>query len=143
MALYQLVYLSRASKPFNDEQLMALLEKAKEFNGSVQITGMLLHRYDVFLQLLEGPVEAVQKLYKKISADPRHNQVHCLYQSVSDKRIFEHWTMDFFRPENLSTEEQKIVGDFIDRAFKSQGTPSDSKEVLQIMNRFRKLRNQA
>ena len=47
-------YLSRAVRPFIEEDLESLLVNCRENNTKVNVTGALLHHNDYFMQLLEG-----------------------------------------------------------------------------------------
>lgn len=112
MALYQLVYRSKASHPFTQDELLALLGKARQHNSEKNITGILLYGYNHFIQLLEGEDELVRELYfQRIHRDPRHHSVKILQESPVKKRLFAQWSMGFrhFDPERV----QYIAG-FID-----------------------------
>ena len=61
-ALLSVVYSSTAVVPFSDHDLFELLEHSRENNARDGLTGMLLYRDERFLQVLEGPEEAVRRL---------------------------------------------------------------------------------
>lgn len=54
MALFQLLYLSRATPAWTTDQLDALLAHAQRRNVQDGLTGLLLHGRGHFVQLLEG-----------------------------------------------------------------------------------------
>lgn len=98
----EIIYVSRAVKRYEAEELTQMLLAFRQKNSTDNITGLLL--YDgrgTFLQLLEGPETAVDKLYKKISQDQRHSRVNILGEREIDKRYFPDWTMGY---KNLSLE---------------------------------------
>mgnify|MGYP001828285746 CR=1 FL=1 len=74
-ALFCLSYVSTQCRPFPVGELTELLEKAREFNDSQEITGLLLHREDSFFQILEGRESAVRALFENICADERHERI--------------------------------------------------------------------
>ncbi len=94
MPLLQLVY---ASRPFGFDgvTLTAILFDARRCNTRDNITGALICRDDLFLQLLEGPVAAVEAAYARIRADDRHIEVRELLRReiAEDARMFGDWAM--------------------------------------------------
>ena len=92
MKLMQLVY---CSQPFGYslEILSAILIASRANNRKRDITGALICRSDIFLQLLEGPEQQVKSTYAAIQNDDRHvNNCHLFDQSIN-KRIFPAWAM--------------------------------------------------
>ena len=93
--LIAVAYTSVATEPFDDAKLSALLAWCREWNGSVDVTGVLLHREGRFIQFLEGPEPAVRELVESISQDPRHTRVRVLLEDPVTDRQFSEWTMGF------------------------------------------------
>jgi hypothetical protein len=52
--MFSIVYVSSALKPFSKTDLLTLLEKSRENNTSLGISGMLLYKDGNFMQVLEG-----------------------------------------------------------------------------------------
>jgi hypothetical protein len=92
MSLIQLVY---ASKPFGFDQatLNGILIEARRLNPQNDVTGALICRADLYLQLLEGPEEAVDATYERITKDDRHLEVQRLVSRPIEKRLFPDWAM--------------------------------------------------
>jgi len=92
--LLQLIY---ASRPFGFDAgtLTAILFDARRCNTRDGITGALICRDDLFLQLLEGPEAAVEAAYGRIRADDRHLEVRELTRRwiAEDARMFAAWAM--------------------------------------------------
>ena len=97
MKLYQLIYQSQSLVPFEPLELTALLHHARTYNQAHDITGILLYTPDGrFLQVLEGPQEAVRWLYyHAIVTDPRHYNCQVLSEGASPRRSFLEWSMAF------------------------------------------------
>jgi len=76
--MLSLIYVSTAVKPLSDEELLDILKLSRENNATKEITGLLLYKGGNFMQVLEGPDEAVEALYKKIEADPHHKDLNVL-----------------------------------------------------------------
>jgi hypothetical protein len=87
-----LVYMSRPFG-FDDATLNAILHAARRLNKRDRITGALIARRDVYLQLLEGPHEAVTACYSRILRDGRHVEVACLLFGATHARLFPDWDM--------------------------------------------------
>jgi len=92
MRLAQLIY---ASRPFGfDEAVLDnILVSARRHNDRNGITGSLVCRRDLFLQLLEGPRLAVTETIGRIIADDRHVDVAILHCGDIAGRMFADWTM--------------------------------------------------
>jgi hypothetical protein len=91
--LVRLMYASRAVDLVDSEALVAILRKSKSNNPSQGITGVLCCSGGIFLQVLEGGRGAVNRLYARIVADPRHTDVELLsYEEISERR-FAGWAM--------------------------------------------------
>ena len=92
MKTFQLIY---SSQPFgyNLEILSGILTTSRVNNVKRNITGALICREDIFLQLLEGPQENVQETYDSIKRDDRHLNVQHLLDHNIDQRLFPAWAM--------------------------------------------------
>lgn len=92
MSPHQLIYISR---PFGYDPatLAAILITARHFNRLSEVTGALICRDDIFLQLLEGEREAVETTYRRIERDGRHVDPHVLVSGETDARQFAQWEM--------------------------------------------------
>ena len=86
--MLQLIYASAAVKPFTPQDLAELLAKARKKNDALDISGMLLCHAGSFLQVLEGPDDAITALFKIIEKDPRHTTVRVLYRDGEVTRDF-------------------------------------------------------
>lgn len=104
--VFQLVYVSAATRPLTQTELIGLLEQARASNAEHAITGTLLYRNARFLQLLEGDEDEVRHLYSLIAADPRHLDVTTVREGRRVFRQFPTWTMAFrdLRAEPLAAD---------------------------------------
>jgi hypothetical protein len=77
----------------DQEELVTILRQSKANNPSTGVTGVLCFSGGIFLQVLEGGRSAVNKLYNRIGADPRHTDVELLlYEEIGERR-FASWSM--------------------------------------------------
>ena len=86
------IYISRPTH-FDHLVLEEILTKSRSNNPAVGITGSLIYHSDLFLQLLEGPPLAVNKLYQTILADNRHADIVNLCDETFSRRLFASWAM--------------------------------------------------
>ena len=88
----QLIY---ASRPFgyDDLSLTGILLKARQNNARNGITGALICREDLFLQMLEGRRDVVTSTFARILRDERHVDVVNLLCTDIDNRLFPEWSM--------------------------------------------------
>jgi len=102
----QLIY---ASRPFgyDDLTLTGILLQARRNNARNGITGALICREDLFLQMIEGRRDLVTSTFSRILRDDRHVDVVNLLSSDIDSRIFPEWSMrhDPARSWMWTTEE--------------------------------------
>ncbi len=92
MAMLQLVYASRPFG-FNEASLNGILNLARHYNTRDDITGALICRDDIFLQLLEGPQDLVEAAYVRIARDSRHLEINQLVSRPISERMFPQWAM--------------------------------------------------
>lgn len=106
--LYQIVYVSTASKVFNRTELLAFLKQTRERNTQAGITGVLLYKDRQLMEVLEGPEGAVKESFDHIRQRPEHYGLMVLSKAYITQRQFTDWSMAF-RDLNLS-KEPKLPG---------------------------------
>ena len=127
--MIRILYISEASGTINLEQINDIQKSSLKFNAMNNITGVLVYGGTLFLQLLEGPEEAVFRLYVKILDDKRHHSCQILCISSVDERMFPNWSMGFIEREPF--EFQHIL-----ELRKHRHKPDQSKEFTDIMHEF-------
>ena len=90
--LKHVIYISRPTH-FDHLVLDDILTKSRSNNPAIEVTGNLIYHADLFLQLLEGPNLAVDKLYETILADNRHADIVKLRDETFNRRLFASWAM--------------------------------------------------
>ena len=89
--LISVSYISKATQDMGVLALMRLTDQAAQFNQKLGLSGVLFYENQHFGQILEGPREAVMKLWEKIEQDPRHQQVRLLKMEDIEERNFPAW----------------------------------------------------
>ena len=136
--MYRIVYVSSAVDLFSDQALKDLLEKSRQNNHRLDITGMLLYKDGNFMQLLEGPMGAVQSLVAKIKLDPRHRGFIALLQEDKTKREFSDWEMGFTKLDAKTVVDVPGYSDFLDLPLDSEEFLENPSKALKLLLNFKK-----
>ena len=101
--LVRLLYASRATGAVDADATAAILRQSKANNAACGITGVLCCcAQGTFLQVLEGGRVAVNRLYHRIAADPRHTELLLLgYEEITERR-FAGWSMGLVNLSRLN-----------------------------------------
>lgn len=78
---------------FDTSVLAGILSAARRNNPLWDITGALICRHDVYLQLIEGPSASIEALYARILNDDRHTDIRLLLEEDMGERLFPAWSM--------------------------------------------------
>jgi hypothetical protein len=113
--LIQLIYSSRPFG-FDEAALNGILMFARRNNPREAITGALICRHDLYLQLLEGPQAAVEARYQKIARDDRHLEVVKRVSHPVTERMFPNWAMRDDPARSWLWTTQEINQGALDRA---------------------------
>ena len=115
--MIELCYVSSANDKYTAKELIPLLQKARQFNDSQGISGLLL--YDgvgTFIQALEGEEAPVRSLFDKIKADNRHKRVSILGINIIKERSFHEWSMGFRNIEHQDLSKLSGFSNFLEQA---------------------------
>jgi hypothetical protein len=91
--LWIILYRSTETYEMDPADLLKLLLDARAHNVEHHITGLLLYHEHHFMQILEGPRDAVLALYQRISEDPRHRDLILDLSEPAQARLFPDWQM--------------------------------------------------
>lgn len=141
--LFYLIYISKAAKLMQEEDLINLLEQSRTWNKAHDITGMLLYVEGRFLsqlegrfvQVLEGSEQEVNAIFEKIRHDERHHSLIVLKRAATPERNFNSWSMGF---ESMELEAYgQVPGYFeLDDDFLSTGHLQQSSIPLDFLKSF-------
>jgi hypothetical protein len=99
--LLRMVYVSTSTNPINTleghvhRDIGRILMQSRKNNPKKQVGGVLYFSNNYFFQCLEGEQEEVNKVYQKISADPRHSNIQSLSVKRIEQRQFSNWSMKY------------------------------------------------
>jgi len=89
----QFAYMARYTGRTVERDLAEIADKAKRNNERLGITGVLVYDAGVFIQVLEGPNDAVTHMMTRILSDQRADNVAILFYRLVDQRELGHWSM--------------------------------------------------
>ena len=137
--MYLLSYVSVATTPFSESELVELLKKSRKYNAARGITGLLLYNESNWCQLLEGEKKDVLALVDKIRADPRHHGLIVVLQQEHSGRQFADWAMGFEKLD--SSKPFKVPGytSFHDLPMTSEQFLLNPAKSLQFLIHFKDL----
>ncbi|MBS7806248.1 BLUF domain-containing protein [Variovorax sp. PCZ-1] len=100
----QILYCSLLNAPMDDADIEALVYNAANLNRMDHITGMLMYADGVFVQLIEGPRQAVNHLWARLLNDKRHKGIVQLYHRREvEQRACANWDMGYVAQNDLRT----------------------------------------
>lgn len=93
----QFVYISTAKAGIGEGDVDEMVQSALRNNRQFDITGFLVFNGQNFLQLIEGPGEALRGLMAMLYADPRHEGIVQLAALEIEERSCADWVMQRIR----------------------------------------------
>ena len=110
----RLIYRSQCSDSFMpNEDLRQLMRESADNNRAAGITGLLILSGDAFLQVLEGPADAVNRLFSRIMRDARHHEIRLISYEQIGPTYFDDWDMHLVDLFDLSKHpRQYLVGKY-------------------------------
>jgi len=108
--MLRLLYSSQAAPAVTDDQVGEIQRVSQRNNPSRGLTGVLVSGGGMFMQVLEGPEEAVLRQYVKILDDRRHANCRLIYISPANERQFSSWSMGLVRCKPLEFQHIMQIG---------------------------------
>lgn len=128
MALVQLIYISRPFG-FDDLALAGILAKARMNNERDGITGSLICREDIYMQLLEGERNVVEGAYARIAHDDRHTDVTLIVNEPAAARLFPDWAMRHDPARSWMWSRQDVAA-----GRHLEATPSEARGIFRRLS---------
>ncbi len=133
--LLHLIYSSRETKNFTEDELIKLLESSRKKNLGLGITGMLLYNDGNFFQILEGDEETITQLYTVIMNDNRHDKITKIVSEFIPHRSFNGWEMGFANITNEQLETIEGLNDFFtEKKCLADIDPGRAKKLLKAFS---------
>ena len=124
-----LIYVSRAEEHVDYEEILNILTHAWKYNHNSYISGMLVYDNKHFMQIIQGPIATIDKLYARISNDARHTDIKLIGEELLHDRNCSGWGIGFY-------DKQEVADVFYDALHIGHGEDlynvdySDAKSLL-------------
>lgn len=129
--LKRINYISRFVQDMSDDEIVELARQAAKNNKENDITGVLMAKGGLFFQIIEGPEDNIDKLFKDIMKDPRHEKIITLgIQSGDLKRLFPNWHMKEINLDKNTSERLQPVRAIIDAVYAQSAIIETLTEAL-------------
>lgn len=136
--LIQIIYISRSTfhpaESFRgiEPNVARILAKSRANNRNLGLGGVLYFGDGCFFQCLEGEESAVDALYLKLQADPRHKDLKLIARKRIREMSFSDWAMKYVPLDHQMNHLLKVHGyqTFDPYAFKDEMTEA----VLRLLH---------
>jgi len=133
----QIAYLSFATKSLkanSDNEIQSILKQARKHNAEKGITGQLIYRSGIFLQLLEGDKAEVSSLLGHILLDSkRHENIRIILNQPMKERVFPNWSMAYKSLDNAALDIVNCIVPWQQLvSISSQGNTIKNEDILKI-----------
>ena len=115
MEVFRAVYTSRPFG-FDTTILSGILMDARRLNTRDGVTGALICRGDIYLQLLEGAERQVRDTLDRIKRDDRHLEVTLHVAQSAAERMFASWAMLHDPATSWIWSQEEVAAGAVERA---------------------------
>ena len=136
-----MAYLSFATRELKldpSNEIEGILKVARSHNEQKGITGQLVYRGGIFLQLLEGDLNNISNLLGRILLDnSRHENIRILFKQPMVKRVFPDWSMAYRQLDNVAMDLVNSIvpwHNLIDLSSKEYGI--SEKDILKVFQKL-------
>lgn len=136
--MYQIIFGGQALTPFTRDDLEELLRKSREKNRLLKISGLMIYKDSSFIQVLEGPDQAVRDLYATIEMDFRLTTVACLSSKPVVEREFGERTLGFCNISALTQEERPDLAAFLAEVMSPDTLAKKPGRARELLEAFRR-----
>lgn len=107
--IFQMAYVSNVSDRVTLKDCEAIAATSEVNNARDGVTGCLMLCDGWFLQVLEGSMGAVNRIYMRIAGDERHRYPNILGAEYVPQRSFPDWRMRLLHVRNVDSQEVAAV----------------------------------
>lgn len=125
------MYVSTAVDELSYSDLDHILTAARFHNAQVDVTGLLIYRDGLFLQVLEGPFKSVREVLSRVILDQKHSNLRVLFEGPADERFFEDWGMAFLDSDLSEENDKRLQKLFSDSMLFSMPDCSSMQNMLK------------
>lgn len=97
-----LIYVSTAHDNVDYDEILNILTHSWKYNHNSYISGMLIYDNKHFIQIIQGPIATIDKLYTRISKDPRHAGLKLIGEELLHERNCSGWGIGFYDNQEVA-----------------------------------------
>ncbi len=137
MEVFHLVYVSTATDPLAEDELLDIERIAIKNNAKLGVTGLLTYCDSKFMQFLEGKKVHVQEIFAKIIGDSRHHSIDVIRQGMIPKHQFIGWQMKYANINDIYESNGYIYDKLFDVKASSINILEHATESLSLLAAFK------
>ncbi len=118
-----------------------ILRAAQRNNTPIGVTGMLMYEDGVFIQLLEGPREAVTQIFLQLANDPRHTKLAIDECAAITERSFDGFSLGYISQQHGDLRA-RLLG-YLQRAAQPKNLTVEHQSQTDILNAIGRARLRA
>ena len=97
-----LIYVSKAEENVDYEEILNILMHSWKYNHNSYISGMLLYDDRHFIQIIQGPILTIDKLFARIENDSRHTDIKLIGEELLHERDCSGWRIGFYDGQEVA-----------------------------------------
>jgi hypothetical protein len=97
-----LIYVSKAEENVDHAEILNILTHSWKYNHNSYISGMLVYDNRHFMQIIQGPIATIDKLYARISKDRRHMNIKLIGEELLHERDCSGWGIGFYNKQEIA-----------------------------------------
>ncbi|MGB5506871.1 MAG: BLUF domain-containing protein [Sulfurovum sp.] len=97
-----LIYVSKAEENVDYTEILNILTHSWKYNHNSYISGMLVYDDRHFIQIIQGPIATIDKLFARISHDPRHTDIKLIGEELLHDRNCSGWGIGFYDNQEVA-----------------------------------------
>ena len=100
--LRRIAYVSFPSADLAPAEISRIFQASRANNEANGITGVLVYTGSDFAAVCEGTHDAIEALWRKLAADPRHHGITRFLDESIERPWFGAWRIGFLHDQSLS-----------------------------------------
>ena len=135
--IFHLVYVSKATDELNINEIRNIEHISQINNHQAEVTGILMFRYDRFMQFLEGSESEVKRIFSIIQSDPRHTEIKVLREGIIPERQFSGWYMKYTPLSDIQSRSGMIYKKLFELANRAKEVLESADESMSVLLAFK------
>jgi hypothetical protein len=131
-SMFHAVYTSTATRLMSSSELTDILTVSRRNNAERDITGMVLDKTGMFMQVLKGERDAVLERLAAIEADGRHHGISRMIEAEG-QRQFPDWSMGFRDLDSPGVRALEDYSEFMNTPLNAPAFSTGSNRAQRLL----------